>query len=161
MVEALKTKNSSVKWEFLFFKDVLLTTKRLLFSQISDNNVEINAYFDNVEKINYNKLYLESIFLNLIENAIKYKAPNRSPIINITSKLNDDGSVKLIIKDNGIGINLNRHGKKIFGLNQVFHKHPEARGVGLFMTKTQIESMGGSIFVSSIENEGTTFVINF
>ncbi|MCB4797410.1 PAS domain-containing protein [Neotamlana laminarinivorans] len=161
LVNALKTKSSAVKREIIYFNDVLNTTKNLLFFQISENKVIINSDFEEVEKISYNRDYIESIFLNLMENAIKYKAPNRTPIIDIYTKINENGSIKLIIKDNGLGINLNRHGKKIFGLNQVFHKHPEAKGVGLFMTKTQIESMGGSIFVSSEVDEGTTFVINF
>jgi len=67
----------------------------------------------------------------------------------------------LVIQDNGLGINLNKHGEKLFGMYKTFHQHPNARGIGLFMTKSQIESMGGTIEVESQVNVGTTFKINF
>jgi len=67
----------------------------------------------------------------------------------------------LLIKDNGLGINLEKHGEKLFGMYKTFHKNDDARGIGLFITKNQIESMGGSIEVESKVNVGTTFKINF
>ncbi|MCB4809278.1 PAS domain-containing protein [Tamlana sp. 62-3] len=161
LVDALKLKNTEVKQELVFFDEMLHQVKQLLSSQISENQVIIKSDFKQQNKILYNKQYFESILLNLVENAIKYRSPDRIPEIKITSELNTNGNLKLIIEDNGLGIDLRRHGNKIFGLNQVFHKHPDAKGIGLFMTKAQIESMGGSIMVSSTVNEGTTFVINF
>ena len=59
------------------------------------------------------------------------------------------------------GIDLTRNGDKIFNLYQTFHNHPEARGIGLYITRNQIESMSGSIAVESIEGKGTIFKINF
>ena len=67
----------------------------------------------------------------------------------------------LEFRDNGLGIDLEQHGHKLFGLNKVFHRHPDAKGVGLFLTKSQIESMGGTINASSKVDVGTTFTINF
>ena len=67
----------------------------------------------------------------------------------------------LEVKDNGLGINLDRYGHQIFKLQKTFHKHPESRGIGLFMIKNQIEAMGGEISIKSKENIGTTFFINF
>ena len=67
----------------------------------------------------------------------------------------------LQVKDNGLGIDLNKYGAKIFGLRKTFHNHPEARGVGLFITKAQVESMGGNIRVESEMGEGSNFIINF
>ena len=89
---------------------------------------------------------------------IKYRYPDRIPKINITSKIINEKTT-LIIKDNGLGIDLKKHGHKIFGLLKVFHRNPEAKGIGLFLTKAQVETMGGSISVESEVNIGTTFFV--
>jgi len=67
----------------------------------------------------------------------------------------------LTVQDNGLGIDLTRHGKSLFGLRQTFHQHSEAKGVGLFLTKTQIETMGGEIMAESEVNKGTIFKVKF
>ncbi|MFS4468830.1 PAS domain S-box protein [Maribacter sp. 2210JD10-5] len=103
--------------------------------------------------------YLESIFLNLYTNAIKYSAQERKPVIEITSTVKN-GYVQIEFKDNGQGIDLKRHGKTIFGMYKTFHKHKDAKGIGLFITKNQIESMNGSISVTSEVDKGATFCIN-
>ena len=102
--------------------------------------------------------YLESILLNLYTNALKYSSEKRKPILNISSTLTNDS---LIVKfsDNGQGIDLKRHGNKLFGMYKTFHKHKEAKGIGLFITKNQIESMNGTITVESLPDIGTTFII--
>ncbi|WP_457832286.1 ATP-binding protein, partial [Staphylococcus aureus] len=83
-----------------------------------------------------------------MSNAIKYRSPKRDPVIYIETKY-DHEDVVMTIRDNGLGIDLKKHGSKVFGFNKTFHRHPEARGIGLFLTKTQIESMGGSIQIES------------
>ena len=60
-----------------------------------------------------------------------------------------------------MGINLSKNGSRLFGLHKTFHEHPEAKGIGLFLTKAQVEAMGGEISVASKVNEGTTFKIAF
>ncbi len=104
--------------------------------------------------------YLESILLNLFTNALKYSSPDRKPKINISSGLYKD-MVVLKFADNGLGIDLERHGKKLFGMYKTFHVHKEARGIGLFITKNQVESMNGKIEVASEVGVGTTFTIYF
>ncbi|WP_262480774.1 ATP-binding protein [Algibacter lectus] len=91
---------------------------------------------------------------------MKYRSKNRVPEIFIKSEI-IDGKVRLFFQDNGLGIDLEKHGHKLFGLNKVFHRHPEAKGVGLFMVKTQVEALNGTIYATSKVNEGTTFYINF
>lgn len=71
------------------------------------------------------------------------------------------GHIYLTVSDNGSGIDMARHGHKLFGMHQIFHSHPEAKGVGLFMTKTQIESMKGKISVESEVSKGTAFTVMF
>jgi PAS domain S-box-containing protein len=105
--------------------------------------------------------YLYSIFYNLISNSLKYKQPGVIPAINISSQIRD---CKLILQfaDNGLGIDLEKNGKQLFGLYKRFHQHAaEGKGVGLFMVKTQVETLGGSISVQSQVNVGTDFLIEF
>jgi signal transduction histidine kinase len=98
--------------------------------------------------------------LNLLSNALKYIYPGRTPVIRVKT-FNEKDNIFLQITDNGLGINLDRYGHQIFKLRKTFHRHPESRGIGLFMIKNQIEAMGGEISISSQENEGATFTINF
>lgn len=104
--------------------------------------------------------YLDSIILNLLTNAIKYRSVNRVPTIIITSEIIEDFIV-LRIEDNGLGIDLENHGNKLFTLNGTFHKHQDSRGIGLFITKNHVESIGGRIEVESKVNEGTCFSVYF
>jgi len=104
--------------------------------------------------------YLESIILNLITNAIKYRSPERLPELKISSGIKGEYAF-LSFQDNGIGIDLDRHGSRLFGMYKTFHNHPEARGIGLFISKNQIEAMGGRIEVESELNKGTKFTAYF
>lgn len=102
--------------------------------------------------------YLESIVMNFISNGIKYSSKERNSFVKITVEVTDDFII-LIFKDNGLGIDLEKHGNKLFGIYKTFHEHEDSRGVGLFITKNQVESMGGRIEVQSEVNVGTTFKI--
>ena len=106
------------------------------------------------------KAYMESILLNFTTNAIKYRSQDRDSLLRF-SVINKRKTVQLIIEDNGLGIDLNRHRQKLFGMYKTFHNHKDSRGIGLFITKNQIEAMGGKIMVESKVNEGTRFIINF
>ncbi|MBT2161422.1 PAS domain-containing sensor histidine kinase [Zobellia barbeyronii] len=162
LIEALKTKgpHTDEDVEEIEFEEVLSITKDLLAGEILKSGASITSDFSKCSKIKYHKIYLESIFLNLISNSMKYRSKSRKPEIEI--KATDlNGNIKLEFRDNGLGIDLEQHGHKLFGLNKVFHRHPDAKGVGLFLTKSQIESMGGTISASSKVDVGTTFTINF
>jgi PAS domain S-box-containing protein len=161
LIEALKTRRDSVKeLEILDFKGVLNKTKEIISGQIIKTDSIITSDFSKMPEIEYHKTYLESIFLNLVTNAIKYRSPDRNPEIHIETEIVND-KIKLTIRDNGLGIDLVRHGHKLFGLNKTFHRHPDAKGVGLYLTKIQIETMGGSIYATSEVNKGTVFTIIF
>lgn len=104
--------------------------------------------------------YADSILLNLITNAIKYKSPERKPRIRIYGK-REETHTSIFIEDNGLGIDLELHRNKLFGMYKRFHNHKDARGLGLFITKNHIEVMGGTIEVESTVNVGSTFVAKF
>ena len=159
--EVLKLKqNESIEKQLLHFEHVFTQIKAMISAKIAETSAEIHADFSQAPTIHYPNIYLESIFLNLLTNALKYMKPGRPPVIDVrTYMINND--IMLEIKDNGLGINLERYGHQIFKLQKTFHKHPESRGIGLFMIKNQIEAMGGEIFVESQEDIGTTFFINF
>ncbi|CAM4377713.1 PAS domain-containing sensor histidine kinase [Zobellia nedashkovskayae] len=161
LIEALVAKShNSLEHSDLLFSDALTKTEEIFTAEILRTKAVIKSDFTEVNSIRYHKIYLESIFQNLIGNALKYKSRERILELEISSKI-DNGKVVLSFKDNGLGIDLEKHGHKIFGLNKVFHNHPEAKGIGLFMTKTQIEAMGGKITVTSKVDQGTTFNIHF
>lgn len=100
--------------------------------------------------------YLESIVLNLITNAIRYSSPQRKSTVCVSTEVLND-MVILEFKDNGLGIDLKRNKSQLFKLHQTFHEHPDSRGVGLFITRNQVEAIGGQIEVESEVNVGTTF----
>tara|TARA_R110002051_G_scaffold91280_1_gene160540 strand:+ start:1229 stop:4273 length:3045 start_codon:yes stop_codon:yes gene_type:complete len=159
LIETITIKHNAVhKRENLSFEHTLHKTKEILAAELIETGAFIEHKFSEAKNVMYNPIYLESIFLNLVSNAIKYRSPDRSPKICITSKLVNKKTV-LEFKDNGIGIDMKSHGDKLFGLNKVFHKHPDAKGIGLFLTKAQIVAMGGSISVKSEVNVGSTFII--
>lgn len=110
--------------------------------------------------INVVKAYLESILLNIFTNAVKYKSPKRYPKIIIDYEKVKGYSI-LSITDNGMGIDLKKHGHKLFGMYKTFHGNRDARGIGLFITKNQIEAMKGKIEVESTVDQGTKFKIHF
>ncbi|MFC6877812.1 PAS domain-containing protein [Flavobacterium myungsuense] len=148
------------KKENLNLNEFLAKTLDILADEISKNKVIINNSISENETLTYNPAYLESILLNLTTNAIRYSHPERVPIISYSITTNEDKKV-LNISDNGLGINLERHGKKLFGMYKTFHNHKDSRGIGLFITKNQIEAMGGSVSVKSEVGVGTTFNICF
>lgn len=100
--------------------------------------------------------YLDSIFMNLLTNSIRYRSPDRSSFVHV-SFTEDKFGVTVHVKDNGLGIDLERNKRKLFGMFNTFHEHPDSRGIGLFMSKAQIEAMGGKIDVESSPGVGTTF----
>lgn len=102
--------------------------------------------------------YIESIVLNFITNGIKYKSPERDSYLKVQTVSNKD-AIEIRFEDNGLGIDLKKNGEALFGMYKTFHKHKDSRGIGLFITKNQIESIGGSVEVESEEGVGTTFSV--
>jgi len=152
--------NPSIEKEDLMLKDIFEDVFSQLDFLIGMHKPIIKFNFEEVSFLNTNKSYLESILLNLLTNAIKYKSETRKLKINITASQIDD-NVLLIFKDNGIGINLERNRDKIFGLYQRFHDYPDSKGLGLYLVKSQVETMGGTISLESKVDVGTTFTLTF
>ncbi|SFI95038.1 sensor histidine kinase [Olleya namhaensis] len=149
--ESIRDKNIKIG------KEVNAVIEELTFiisesSTIIYNNVRSNC------NVYFSASYLHSILQNLITNAIKYKHPDRNPVITIDSDCIDD-DLELTISDNGKGIDLEKFGKDIFGLYKTFHHNEDAEGVGLYLVKNQVEAFGGTISIDSKIDVGTTFKI--
>ena len=127
---------------------------------ILDTDAQVNNNVPKGFKVKGINAYMDSIVLNLITNAIKYRSQERQPEITITVDESDEKNVQILFSDNGLGIDLKRYGAKLFGMYKTFHGNKDARGVGLFITKNQIEAMSGTIEVESELNKGTTFKVN-
>jgi PAS domain S-box-containing protein len=145
--------------EYIRFDEVTKQVMKNIQSLLRDANGTIATNFTTVEGTEYNRVHLESVFLNLISNAIKYASPERQLMVSITSELTPEG-VRLAFSDNGIGIDLSRYGDRIFGMYQRFHAGKQGKGLGLYMIKSQILASGGSIKVQSEPGVGTTFFVH-
>ena len=113
-----------------------------------------------VTHIRYPEAYMESILYNFINNALKYSKPDVPLKVTVSTYMRE-GRPVLTVKDNGLGIDLEKYNNRIFKLNQVFHAGYESKGIGLYITKTQIESLGGSIDVKSEVGVGSDFIVTF
>jgi PAS domain S-box-containing protein len=125
--------------------------------QSREYGAEITSEFG-VPVVRFPRKYMESIFSNLISNALKYRHPERAPRIEVQSRKTDRG-ILLSVADNGLGIDLQRHREHLFKIRKTFHRHVDAKGLGLFMTKTQVEAMGGKIWAESTPGKGSVFFV--
>ncbi len=129
-------------------------------TMIIETDVKIETDLEKVSFVKFNKAYLESIFFNLISNSIKYRSPSRKLKITIVSE-NDNGHVVIRFTDNGLGLDVNLYKERLFRLYQRFHDHSEGKGLGLFLVKSQMEALNGSIDIESKVGSGTTFILKF
>lgn len=161
LVNVIIIKDSpSIQKEEITIKNIFENVFNQLSFLISLKKPIIKMDLNDTKTISLNKSYIESILLNLMTNSLRYLDPKRQLKINISSKKNNTETI-LTFKDNGIGIDLERNKDKIFGLYQRFHDYPDSKGLGLYLVKSQVESMGGTIAVESQVGVGTTFTIKF
>jgi PAS domain S-box-containing protein len=141
-------------------KDQIIKSMSVIQKSIIESNASVNLEILDHEHLNTNPAYFESIVLNLLTNAIKYRSSVREPEILIKVVKEEEYKV-LVVSDNGIGIDLERHLGHIFGMYKTFNGNHDAKGIGLFITKLQIEALNGKIDVESTLGEGTTFKVYF
>ena len=127
---------------------------------LQSNKADIINEIPKNSTLNVIPAYMESILMNFITNAVKYKHPKRDPVIRLSISKNEKYTI-LTIEDNGIGLDLNKYGDKLFGMYKTFHDNPDARGIGLYITKNQIEAMNGKVVACSEVGKGTSFKIYF
>ena len=131
-----------------------------MLETLDKETIEVKTDFSEWKEIKFSKIYLQSVIQNLISNAIKYRDPNKKSVIFIRTLWENNKKV-LVVEDNGIGVDLNRYGRDIFKLYKRFHRGLSGKGMGLFLVKTQLESLNASIEVTSELGKGTIFKIIF
>ncbi|HPH82142.1 MAG TPA: PAS domain-containing sensor histidine kinase [Flavobacteriales bacterium] len=162
LVESIQIKqDTEIKSDKIVLKDCIEKILIGFKTQIVEYEANIKIKVSKAPIVYFPHKYMESILTNLISNSFKYKSPLRKPEILIETKNTQDGKVQMTISDNGLGIDLVRHKDNIFKIRKTFHKHPDAKGFGLFMTKTQVEAMNGKIWAESQPDKGCTFFIEF
>lgn len=152
--------NLNIKKEDILLKKYVDETAKILSGVLKEKGGTIQNNIPDNFVVSFNIAYMESVLLNFLSNGLKYHHPDRAAVVKLDAYI-EEGKPVLQISDNGLGINLKRHKEKLFGLYKTFHRNTDAKGVGLFITKNQIEAMGGSIAVESVVNQGTTFKIYF
>ncbi|PJZ71198.1 PAS domain-containing sensor histidine kinase [Leptospira perolatii] len=160
LVEVIKIRQTrKVAKEKIIVEEAFSKVRAMFQAQILEYNAEVIVDFKEAPEIRYSRVYLESILLNLFSNSLKYRDPSKSPILKYSTYWKNNAFV-LEAADNGLGIDLDKYGNQIFKLNKTFHRDIDGKGIGLFMTKNQIESMGGEIYVESQPGIGTKFLIH-
>lgn len=151
-------KKTNIVKKKINLKDEIEKTKSALSLVIKESQIAITHTIPEDLFVYVIPAYLDSILLNLFTNAIKYKSPKRKAFLEIGYEINETYTV-IIFKDNGLGLNLKKNGHKIFGMYKTFHGNEDAKGIGLYMTKNQLEAMDGKIEVESEVDHGSTFKI--
>ncbi|EPR68713.1 hypothetical protein ADICYQ_2099 [Cyclobacterium qasimii M12-11B] len=150
--------NESVDYEQVELSKILSKTIESVCPMAKQEGVElINEVSDELYVAGI-PAYIESIVLNFVTNGIKYRSPERESYLKIEAKEHKE-TFEIRFEDNGLGIDLEKNGELLFGMYKTFHRHKDSRGIGLFITKNQIESIGGSVSVKSKEGVGTTFSV--
>ncbi len=148
------------KMEVFALSDIITAVSISLKNEIAESSTIINTQIDaESNKILSIKSFIQSAIYNLVSNAIKYRSIERVPVINIKAFKNMEGRTIISVEDNGIGINLQLHGHRLFVLYSRLESDREGKGLGLYMTKTQIEALDGTLEVESIPGKGTIFTI--
>ncbi|MCF8461350.1 MAG: PAS domain S-box protein [Flavobacteriales bacterium] len=158
--EVLSSTSQAINPQVVVFKEILKDVLIELREVIKETKTKITCDFSEANSVIYPVNHVHNIILNLVSNAIRYRDPRRKNMVEIHSKIND-GDVFLSVKDNGLGIDLNRHGDSIFKLYKTFHTHPASKGVGLFLIKNQLSSLHGDVQVKSVVGEGSKFTVKF
>ena len=151
--------NDKVKTEKIEVEPIIRNSLGL-FLEIVDQTVEVKIDLSGWKTIEFSKIYFQSVIQNLISNAIKYRDPVKDSCIAIKTYTDKKDRI-LTIEDNGLGIDLERNGEEMFKLYKRFHRNVSGRGMGLFLVKTQLESLNANIQVKSELGVGTKFILTF
>ncbi len=151
-------KNINAIKETISLSDLAGEVRRLLAAFLEASGATLHLDFDRLPGVFSVRSYLHSIFYNLLSNAIKFRDPARPLTIGVRS-WPEAGYACISFADNGLGLDLARHGHYLFGLYKRFHGQVEGKGLGLHLVKTQAEALGGTIRAESREGVGSTFTL--
>lgn len=154
-----KISNMQYKSECIDLSEIVSDVQNNLTNTIQKTKIALHIS-NNLPKVVGQKSLLFQVFLNFINNAIKFRKTDEGlqSTIWINSEYSDDDHVKISIKDNGIGID-KKHQNEVFGIFKKLHSSSqyEGNGIGLSVCKKIIERFGGEIWLESEKGVGTTF----
>lgn len=160
-IDLLKDQNNQqVQLTPVNLPEVANKTVQSLTTLIQQTRTRIHLHFESFSYVSFNQAYMESIFLNMISNAIKYARQDITPELHIYTDI-FQGQARLHFRDNGLGMDLEKIGHRLFGLNQTFHNHSDSKGIGLYLVYNHVQSLGGRIEVESSPGKGAHFTIYF
>ncbi|PSR54634.1 hypothetical protein AHMF7605_14520 [Adhaeribacter arboris] len=149
-------KNTEEELTQIPITEVFREVQDSLAEVITQSGASIQTHFEENPIVWFSRKNLKSILYNLVSNAIKYRSPERTPVVEITSTANENFNI-IAVTDNGMGIDLIKHEKKIFSLFKRLRDDVEGNGVGLFIVKRILEYNHGKVEVTSKPGEGSTF----
>lgn len=153
--------NKEIKIVDLNLEALIEEVKHEFTETLLDNTgFEVRLNLKAWNHISYSRFYLQSIIHNFISNAIKYKKDEDTSYIEFESTIENQQKV-LYVRDNGIGLDLDKHGDNIFKLYKRFHRNISGKGMGLFLVKSQLEALNATITIDSKVGVGTTFKLIF
>lgn len=146
--------------EWVTLNDLIENVQENLKETVERNKARFDVDVSALPRVYTIKSYLHSIFYNLIGNSIKYRSPERDPVIKIRADVTRT-TAQISFADNGLGIDTEKYGGKLFSLYQRFHNHVEGKGLGLYLVRTQTTALGGQITLDSQLDQGTEFALTF
>jgi signal transduction histidine kinase len=139
--------------------NVLDQVLQVLDEPLQEAGGQISRNLPDNASVHGNRAYLYSVLFNLLSNSIKYRSEQRPLQVTITGTPQGEGGMQLTFADNGSGFDLEKAGADVFKLYKRFHATPPGRGIGLYLIKAHVESMGGRVEVRSQVEVGTEFFL--
>jgi signal transduction histidine kinase len=144
--------------ETVVLADTYATVQAEVAELLYQQQGQLTADFTAAPTVHFPRIYLESILKNLISNALKYRAPERAPTVQVHSR-RQGLAVVLTVTDNGRGIDLARDRERLFEPFTRLTADGEGTGLGLHLIQALVQQRGGSLDVSSTLGIGTTFTV--
>ena len=160
LTHILTMKKENLLFEELELKPLLQKAIERCAIQTPDIAANVELLADETLTIVGVREYVLNIFYELLQNAIKFKKDQQPLQIKIKAS-ESNSTVTVVFIDNGIGVDLNKHSHKIFGLYRKFNSNIEGKGIGLHMVKKGMDIMGGKIHILSEPNSGTEVHLTF
>lgn len=156
LIDVRKTTEGKKLASVIRFQDLLNKVLDAYQLQLETQEIELIANFHKAPTIRHIESYLNSIFHNMISNAIKYRKEGKPLKIIITSEKQDNFTL-LQFSDNGIGIDVRKHQAHLFQPFRRFTSQAQGKGIGLSIIKSMIELNNGRLTLESEVGKGTTF----
>lgn len=155
----LSYSQSNLTPEEINVKDALLNIFDDYKEIFNEKNIEIQNEFKQDIVLNSNMQFFRDIFQNLIDNSIKAVETTSQKIIRCTYKVSSE-KLQIFFSDTGIGIPIENR-EQVFTLYYTTTEEQGGAGVGLYIVRTRVQSMKGTVKVidSEFGKVGTTFLI--